>query len=369
MKVFFTLFSLVLLFEVSDCLTVAPAGYSEKKPATEEIQKIADKVKEEIRKMWIHMDMYKAENFWEKIDEGTTYIIEINLTPPSIFNIFLNYITIEVHKPVGRRKAQFRGIVEREFRKPDLSEFAEEALLYEKNFEEQFLFEENQFKMVSGPTLPPMPNESEYSEKKNTTDEIQSMLKQVKVEGERKLNRRWGNGHLLTEWEASYYKTQEVPAGTFYEIMVQTDPYTESIVVILKKNNGKLKLQDVYAAIAIDTIEMFAPESLEHIIPESSENVPPESSEHVIPESSELVKPETSEHVIPEGLELVKPETSEHVIPESSENVPPETSEHVIPEISELVKPETSEHVLPESLEHVLPENYKNVLPDGSKDQ
>ena len=52
-------------------------------------------------------------------------------------------------------------------------------LLYEKNFEEQFLFEENQFKMVSGPTLPPMPNESEYSEKKNTTDEIQSMLKQV----------------------------------------------------------------------------------------------------------------------------------------------------------------------------------------------
>ena len=33
--------------------------------------------------------------------------------------------------------------------------------------------------MVSGPTLPPMPNESEYSDMKKTTDEIQQMLKQV----------------------------------------------------------------------------------------------------------------------------------------------------------------------------------------------
>jgi len=320
MKVFFTLCSLVLFFKVSECMTLAPAGYSEKKPATEDIQNIADQVEEEIRKMWIPMDMYIAENFWEKIDDGTTYIIEINLTPPSIFNIVLNYITIEVHKPLGRRKAQFRGIVEREFRKPDYSEYAEETLLYEKNFEEQFLLE-----MQSGPTLPPMPNESEYSEKNNTTEEIQNMLKQVKVEGERKLDRRWGNGHSLTEWEASYYRTQKVPAGTFYEILVQTDPYTESIVVILKKNNGKLKLHDAYAAIAIDTTEMFAPESSD-VIPESSEpeSLEPESLEHVLPDGSEdsipeISEPESSEHVIPETSEVL-PKSSETVLPDSSED-------------------------------------------------
>ena len=59
----------------------------------------------------------------------------------------------------------------------------------------------------------------------------------------------------------------------------------------MKKKNGKLKLHDAYAAIAIDTTEMFAPESSD-VIPDGSE---PESSKQVLHDGSEDSIPGISE--------------------------------------------------------------------------
>ncbi|XP_055349027.1 cystatin-A-like [Paramacrobiotus metropolitanus] len=80
-----------------------PGSFGESKPATPEVQAIADKVRPEVESHIGALSEYVAEQFRTQVVAGTNYAIKVRVSAG-------HYIHIKVYKPLGDAEPTLSGV-------------------------------------------------------------------------------------------------------------------------------------------------------------------------------------------------------------------------------------------------------------------